>query len=72
MEKNDLMILIVGNKADLKERAVPKSKVDTWLRNYNDFQYKEVSAKTGAGIEETFQMAAELFLKKSKNNKHEP
>jgi GTPase SAR1 family protein len=62
IEKQDVVVLVVGNKADLPAR-IPQPQLDAWLRNYPHFQYLQVSAMTGQGVSQVFQTAAETFLK---------
>jgi GTPase SAR1 family protein len=54
MEKNDLTVVVVGNKADKAGRAVPKPVIDNWISMYPEFKYTEVSAMTGMGVNRAF------------------
>jgi len=39
LEKKEVIVMIVGNKADLPQRKVTHSQIDNWLDNYLDFNY---------------------------------
>lgn len=54
MEKNDLTVVVVGNKADKAGRAVSKPVIEGWIRTYPEFKYIEVSAMTGMGVNRAF------------------
>ena len=60
-------IIIVGNKIDMKESRMVDSEV-AWkymFEHNNIYDYVEVSAKTGEGVNELFEMVAHLFIKSS-------
>lgn len=62
-------MIVIGNKSDLPGRIVNSSQVKAWLKNYKDFSYVEVSAETGKGVDELFELATKIFLEKfSKKN----
>lgn len=63
----DAELLFVGNKVDEREEdmGVPLSEGQDFARMY-DAECVEVSAKSGQGIEEMFELAARILL-----NKHE-
>ena len=46
-------IILVGNKIDMPNREVSKEDAENLAKNYN-IKYFETSAKTGEGIQETF------------------
>ncbi|MCK5263966.1 MAG: GTP-binding protein, partial [Candidatus Thorarchaeota archaeon] len=50
--------LIVGNKTDLPDRAVPSDEAKRWAED-NGFLYMESSAKTGEGVADMFTVLAE-------------
>ncbi len=50
--------LIVGNKTDLPDRAVPSDEAKRWAED-NGFMYMESSAKTGDGVADMFTVLAE-------------
>ncbi len=59
----DILRVLVGNKVDLEElRAVPRSYAELYARRRGFLAYFEVSAKTGAGVEEPFRRLAEAIL----------
>ena len=46
-------IILVGNKVDVPDRAVPKQEGEEFAKKFN-FKYFETSAKTGEGVKESF------------------
>jgi small GTP-binding protein len=55
-------ILVAGNKCDLREQTtVSHEEIDALMRTYN-LQYREISAKTGEGVEECFHALTLLTL----------
>ena len=66
MEENvgtNLPILMVGNKIDL-ERKVPKADAEAYAKKHG-FIYVECSAKTGDGVQNTFEKLAIALIKKT-------
>jgi GTPase SAR1 family protein len=59
----NVAIIIVGNKSDLSEcgRVVSFDEAEALARSLG-FAYYETSAKTGAGVDETFEFVAERAL----------
>jgi small GTP-binding protein len=58
----DIPRVLVGNKADLEElRVVPRSYAELYAKRRGFLAYYEVSAKTGAGLEEPFRKLAEAI-----------
>ena len=53
-------ILLVGNKTDLPDRAVPSDEAKRWAED-NGFLYMESSAKTGEGVADMFTVLAEIM-----------
>lgn len=53
-------ILLVGNKTDLPDRAVPSDEAKRWAED-NGFLYLESSAKTGEGVGDMFTVLAEIM-----------
>ncbi|TFG98379.1 GTP-binding protein, partial [Candidatus Thorarchaeota archaeon] len=53
-------ILLVGNKTDLPDRAVPADEAKKWAED-NGFLYLESSAKTGEGVADMFTVLAEIM-----------
>ena len=63
--KNKIEIVVIGNKCDLK-RQVEKEQLKSFADEYK-VPYFEASAKTGEGVEESFNKLIEnLLLKKEK------
>lgn len=63
------MVIVVGNKADRTPRAVESKTIEAWIAGFNDFKYVQISATTGSGVREIFQIAGESILGKT-NNKY--
>jgi len=53
-------MVLVGNKIDLPDRAVPSSEAKKWAEDQG-FLYMESSAKTGDGVADMFTVLAELM-----------
>jgi len=53
-------LLVVGNKTDLPDRAVPSDEAKRWAED-NGFLYMESSAKTGDGVADMFTVLAEVM-----------
>lgn len=59
----DLPILVLGNKSDLEDlEKVPQLDVDNWMKKNRVSHLYEVSAKTGANVEEAFQKLVDVLL----------
>jgi len=68
-ENKDFPIIIVGNKIDIKQRIVDRIKVENLAKNKN-YEYFEVSAKTGEGIDESMKYLIQKsveFIEKDEN-----
>ena len=63
---NDVVIICLGNKNDLK-KEIDKKEIIDFKKNTN-LEILNVSAKTGEGVEEAFKHIIELLIKK-KNGK---
>lgn len=64
--RGNIPILLVGNKADLKEnRVVPKEAGEKIKTDYRLSSFMEVSAKTGENLEILFEKISHLLLKKN-------
>ena len=64
-------LLVVGNKTDLPDRAVPSDEAKRWAED-NGFLYMESSAKTGEGVADMFTVLAEVMwheARRSQENK---
>ncbi|MFQ5833079.1 MAG: GTP-binding protein [Candidatus Thorarchaeota archaeon] len=53
-------MIVVGNKIDLPDRAVPPTEAKKWAEDQG-FLYMESSAKTGDGVADMFTVLAELM-----------
>ncbi len=53
-------MIVVGNKIDLPDRAVPSTEAKKWAEDQG-FLYMESSAKTGDGVADMFTVLAELM-----------
>lgn len=62
-------ILIVGNKSDLNnKRCVSQEDIQMYLNVNETYNYKEVSSKTGTGINEAIKDILKLILSKEGNS----
>ena len=64
---NDVVIICLGNKNDLK-KEIDKKEIIDFKKNTN-LEILNVSAKTGEGVEEAFKNIIELLIKKKMENK---
>ena len=62
--KNKIEVIIIGNKLDLK-RQVEKKRLEQFAEEYK-VPYFETSAKTGEGVEESFNKLIDNLSKKEK------
>lgn len=60
---NDVVIICLGNKNDLK-KEIDKKEIIDFKKNTN-LEILNVSAKTGEGVEEAFKHIIELLIKKN-------
>ena len=62
--KNDIDIILVGNKSDLTEqRVVSSEEIDEFAKKYN-LKYFEISAKTGTNVENMFNKFTKTIIEK--------
>ena len=70
-KNGEFPIIIVGNKIDIKPRIVDKTKVENLAKSKN-YEYFEVSAKTGEGVDESMkyliQKSVEFLEKNDEEN----
>ena len=59
-------ILLVGNKIDKKERTITEAAAKKWCKEHGDIGHYETSAKTRAGLDDTFDKIATLVLEQHK------
>ena len=64
---NDVVIVSLGNKSDLK-KSITKSDIDD-LKKRTKLEIFNVSAKTGEGVEDAFRHLIELLIKKNTDKK---
>ena len=58
-DPGNVPIFVLGNKMDLEnERAVPKEKVQDFIRKYPEFVFFETSAIDGSNVNEVFNSVA--------------
>ena len=69
LSRNEIGIILIGNKSDIKERAVDKIKGEEKAKEYG-IDYYETSALNGNGIKEAFEGLTKQILKiyRIKNN----
>lgn len=65
-DKENFPFIVLGNKADLTDRAVTKEKAETWCKQHNCI-YFETSAKTALNVEKAFQTAAGEVIKRQEH-----
>ena len=64
---NDVVIVSLGNKSDLK-KSITKSDIDDFKKR-TKLEIFNVSAKTGEGVEDAFKHIIELLIKKNLEKK---
>ncbi len=64
---NDVIIICLGNKSDLK-KGINKSDIDDFKKK-TKLEIINVSAKTGEGVEDAFKHIIELLIKKNMEKK---
>ena len=62
-EINDIPVIIIGNKIDLKEREIKTDEANKYCGELG-FKYFETSAKTGANVESTVKYLVREIMKK--------
>ena len=65
---NDVIIICLGNKCDLK-RVINKNMIDDFKKKLKISVF-DVSAKTGDGVEDAFKYIIEQLIKKSQQKKN--
>lgn len=65
-ERSDIIMILVGNKTDLPDRAVSLKEAGTFARE-QDIMHVEVSAKLGAGIDAIFSSVTNILVAASKS-----
>ncbi|NHI82772.1 MAG: GTP-binding protein [Candidatus Thorarchaeota archaeon] len=58
-------MIVVGNKIDLPDRAVPSDEAKRWAEDQG-FLYMESSAKTGDGVADMFHVLSELMWREAR------
>ena len=66
-EINNIPVIIIGNKIDLKERDVKTDEANKYCRELG-FKYFETSAKTGENVDLTIKYLVKEVLKKNRIN----
>ena len=65
LSKNDIGIILIGNKNDIEERMIDTQKGQEKAKEY-EIEFYETSALTGVGINEAFEGLAKQILKNYK------
>ncbi|MFW9845558.1 MAG: GTP-binding protein [Candidatus Thorarchaeota archaeon] len=58
-------IVVIGNKTDLPDRAVPSAEAKKWSEDQG-FLYMESSAKTGEGVADMFTVLSEMMWREAR------
>ena len=66
--KEDISIVLVGNKIDLKFRNIKTEDAETFAKN-NNLMFCETSSKDGFNVEKAFDMVTKDIINKQNNNK---
>ena len=66
--KEDISIVLVGNKIDLKFRNIKTEDAETFAKN-NNLMFCETSSKEGFNVEKAFDMVTKDIINKQNNNK---
>lgn len=75
----DIVVVLVGNKADLAEsapdgnnkREVTRVEAEEWARRNGVLEYVETSAKSGEGVEKAFMRVAERIFNNIQAGKYD-
>ncbi|WYZ37585.1 hypothetical protein EsH8_II_001091 [Colletotrichum jinshuiense] len=72
----DIVVILVGNKADLTQdannkREVTKEEAEDWARNNGVLEYVETSAKSGENVEKAFMRVAERIYQNIQAGKYD-
>jgi len=65
--KEDISIILIGNKTDLKYRNISTEEAENFAKN-NNLMYCETSCKEGRNVEKVFEMITKDIIKKQNNN----
>jgi Ras-related protein Rab-7A len=61
-DPDNFPFVVLGNKIDLENRAVPTKRAQQWCQNKNNIPYFETSAKEAINVEQAFQTIAKNVL----------
>ncbi|OHE96123.1 hypothetical protein CORC01_08500 [Colletotrichum orchidophilum] len=72
----DIVVILVGNKADLTQdadnkREVTKEEAEEWAKKNGVFEYVETSAKSGENVEKAFMRVAERIYNNIQAGKYD-
>lgn len=67
-DPDNFPFVLVGNKVDLENRAVPMKRAMQWTASKNNMPYFETSAKEGINVEQAFQTIAKNALAQETEN----
>lgn len=72
----DIVVILVGNKADLAQQAdnkreVTKEEAEEWARRNGVMEYVETSAKSGENVEKAFMRVAERIFQNIQAGKYD-
>ena len=40
LEKNEMSVIVVGNKVDKEDRQVTRAEIKSWIQKHDGFEYK--------------------------------
>jgi len=63
-EPHSFPFVLIGNKSDLNNRNVSKSKIEEWCARYGNIQYFETSAKDVIAVEQAFLAATKCGMER--------
>jgi len=66
-----ISFILIGNKTDIAERIVSQQDAETTAKELGDYEYFEVSAKTGKGIKEAIEEIVEECEMNDKKSTYE-
>ena len=69
LENKNIPVIILGNKLDISDREVSKEEAKNFAKR-NNYNYYEVSAKTGEGIDESIKILIKKVIEENEESYH--